>query len=384
MKYQMIAAIFAVFLSAAAHADWKDSYRGYADAIESGDEAAALAFARKAWLEAKEALPPSENRALLAQNYAGLAVIAEPEASLAPLDDALALAEAGFGLHGHELAALRFMKSEVEAALDRRDRAKTRAAVDAYLEVSIEGAVASPLIAQAFRLGQNLNIEERNADLADLGSRVSDVLFSLEGVPPDILLSAEVLRAVGILGDKPVIARLRQYRASRALNDRRFVTYVDRMELSWRRFNAIIGMFEPVETIEEVDTVASQAMAWRSLINAFQYSFEAARSAREGRSEYHRLTAWDPSCANAYRWQKRPVNFPREAYGSNGAVLVGFHLNRRGLVVQPRVITEIPREQFSPSVLRDLDNWVAEVDPAASEQCLRDLIVPLQFATPVF
>ena len=95
------ATVAALAVTGPALADWKASYRAYAEAMEAGDAEAARRHAEAAWRQSRDALPAGENRALLAQNYGDLVLFSDPESAALAWGDAAALAAEGFGLESY-------------------------------------------------------------------------------------------------------------------------------------------------------------------------------------------------------------------------------------------------------------------------------------------
>ncbi|MEE4210654.1 MAG: hypothetical protein V2I43_15485 [Parvularcula sp.] len=84
-RFGAAVAVAALSLSCAQAFDWKESYRDYQSAMQSGDMSAAVDHAKAAWRGSKADLPPGENRALLAQNYVSLIYPANPPAAIEAL-----------------------------------------------------------------------------------------------------------------------------------------------------------------------------------------------------------------------------------------------------------------------------------------------------------
>ncbi|GGY41045.1 hypothetical protein GCM10007148_07030 [Parvularcula lutaonensis] len=361
-----------------ASADWKESYRAYQAAMQSGDGQAALVHARTAWEDAKVSLPVSENRAALAQNFATIAMFSDdPAAALPALEDAILHAEQGFGTSNYDLPNLLFFRAYVRSAEKPRNMALALAAVEAAEGVT-GNAILAPHSALARRLLAKRLIEREAGDKAfDLMTPLTDQAFSKEGYDLEALQADLSLRMVAAFSDLPIGERFTNLQPEVGAD-----TFIDRLEkvlFDWRRH---MNRFPPQKSIETYNPVLAKTEASEGLTTAYYRSYaNGPRVEAFIASLPRRRTGIIRSeRCDAIKWKKNPMRFPASQSGYNGAVIVGFHLNRDGKVEGERLLAEIPADRFGERAVKQVGKFWADTT-GVSDACLRNRRYDVQFYT---
>ncbi|MCQ8186192.1 hypothetical protein [Parvularcula maris] len=340
-----------------AFADWQESYLSYQQAMQEGDRDAAERHAREAWQGSREAMPPSENRALLAQNYAALAVLTDPQGSVEALDDAILLAEEGFGTGNFDRPTLSFIRAEVLSQLRPTKRRPMREAVKALDELSAKNRTLTVPLQLQLRLIDRLHEARLWPEVIEVAGSTSDLLGEMDSTSPALAVQVEAFRTHAVLKTQPE-SNVQESRFARNL------------EATRQRYVQIGSQIGPQPSIDEFDETLARVQAYLGLIRAFQasYGHPSGERAEDGIMS----TAAERSCAGETTWEKRSMSFPRSQYGTNAAVLIGYHIDEAGRVTEPRILGEVPMASpFGERVLQQISKWEADVD-GLSEVCRRD------------
>ncbi|MEE4210651.1 MAG: hypothetical protein V2I43_15470 [Parvularcula sp.] len=363
-------ALTLVLASAPAYAlDWKDSYRAYAEAMQTGDRDAAVRHAREAWEGAQSALPPSENRALLAQNYANLILLGDASAATAPLEDAEAMGEAGFGLASQPLPVTRFYLAMARSEAEPRNRRLVGAARKAFDQVPEGTGYLNELVTLGTRLGLRL-IEIGDPQDAQSLSRNLIARLHQSGEPdPARLLDLEGLALVGAVKSRPIQPSDRKptnLRSADSGTDR----FVQQLRESFAGFEKIRDLIPNPRSIDDFDPREAQALAWQAIVRSYLLRYTGEK---EGGYDQEPIGLSSDRCPEL-TWLNDPLRIPRGNSGFNGGVIAGFHIDDEGRVYGERILAEVPQEQFSPFMLDQIGRIKVDL-ASAPEGCRRDRVL---------
>lgn len=364
-------------MTGVAWADWQQSYAAYQQALAAGNGIEAKRHAREAWEQGREALAPSDNLAALAQNYVTIAMFSdEPEDGLVAAEEAIGLAEQGFGVANYDLPTLVFFEKYIRSAAAPGNRRAANSAYSASADVP-ERLVLASHPALAFRLLAlrllELGVGDRSFEMM---TRLIDQEFEQIPVNKTKLQEDLSLRMFGAITELP--AQVNDTTNIQSTIGRGEA--IDRIEVTirdWRRHSR----FYPLqETIDSFDEGLATSMASERLVSAFYRSFASNTRVDpfiEALPAGHFGVARNLRC-EPVDWTRNNLRFPATASGYNGALLIGFHLTPEGRVEGVRVLSEIPGERFGDAAVRAISRWRANVegvDPA----CLRDRLTSVEF-----
>ncbi|GGY41075.1 energy transducer TonB [Parvularcula lutaonensis] len=359
----------------AGETSWREHYRAFAAAMTAGDEAAAIQHAEAAWLAASRQREPGENRALLAQNSGLMAGTSDPGAALPALKDALALSERGFGVQNYGPDTLRFLVAEAEAAMSPSGRTIGRAA-DLIPRISLQERTSEPILKARIRL-RSLSEEKRQwGSLEAVAGGMSDDYASMPDVSAQRKIEAEALRFIAVLSDPPRDGHRGATTMDEGREGRR---YAKRMDASVERFAAIQKEIGPQESLERFDPFLAQAMAWHTMVTAYQGSYDPDARGRDRRMPVA-PTVLQGACKMEIPWERQPLDFPDRMSGYNGAVVIGYHLDDDGRTTGLRILSELPSERFGDAMLQQVAKWQADVTNL-SGTCMRDRTAVLSLYT---
>lgn len=370
-----------MFLSSAATAQsWQDHYRAYDQALAGGDTQLAEAEARQAWLLSRGSVEDSETRALLAHNYAELAVASDPAEAEDVLLDAIALGERGYGNENLALPTLQFMLAETRSASRPSNRSLAKAAVEAARLLPLGQELLNPIITQRVRLALQLQKLDLFVLMGEVGGDLSDDLAGAEGAPPALALQAETLRAVAVLSTQPNATGFRQYNAAENLRRARYASYGDRLYRTKQRFTEIANSIGSQASIEDFDATFASAFLWSNLMSTFIYSYDAEKPKDYVGTYLARPIQVSPECSSKIDWIKQDFRYPRGAEGTNGAVLAGYNLSEDGLPTEIRVLGEIPDSRFGDATVSQLRSWKADLSKLGPSYCRQNRTMVFQFS----
>lgn len=378
MRIRHLIALFAIFTSSA-HADWQQEYRYYQQALATGDGQAALAHARSAWQSARDVLGPGENRAVLAQNYVTMAMFSDnPEEALVPLEDAVALAQQGFGIRNYDLSTLIFFGDYARSAAAPGNHQKANAAYQSGVEVSSE-MVGTPHAALAFRLLALRLMELETHDRAYvLMTRLIDRQWTLPNFRKSQLKEDMSIRMFAAISGVPIADA--GFGNLRPTTGRR--EYTDRLETTLRDWRRLSRLYPWQTSIDSFDPELGEVIVSERLIAAFYRSFASntrvdpfLRSLPQGRYGIAR----EQTCPTIVH-TRRNLRFPSTASGYNGAVLIGYHFGADGKVLDATLISEVPSDRFGSTALKQVKRFRAETD-GVDPICLRNQIISVEFYT---
>ncbi|MEM0929505.1 MAG: hypothetical protein AAGI89_09460 [Pseudomonadota bacterium] len=363
----------AILAISAAQADWVTSYQNYQAAVQAGDPDAAMRHAKEAWLQSQVALPPSENRALLAQNYGTQIVLKDPRAAVPALQDAVDLAEQGFGLSNLSLTSA-FFQLETAEALSKRNRRSINEALEAMEALSTAEKLAPDNSVLSLRLSALLTERDRAAEASEMLGGLKALLHADETSSFRTLASAEILRAQAVLADKPSI-----------LDHARHEAFGERLIEPFVGVHRALLRAEPADAIAEINPAAADLWTWGLVLNGFFVSYEtdAGDEARRRARAYGRLDsllAGKEGCPEI-EWKRRNVEYDPKGRGDGawvGAILVGGRLKRDGRMDDVRIISASPDDLFDIGVLRDAGRWRANVE-GLPDACFEDRFTAINF-----
>ncbi|NNU14953.1 hypothetical protein HK107_01275 [Parvularcula sp. ZS-1/3] len=356
----MLAALMALSFSAA-HADWKDSYRGYQAAAAVGDLGEAERYARDAWLGARKVLPPGETLAILAQNYAELAVSSNPEAAVAPLEEALSLGREGFGNGNLAVLTLEFMLAEVRSANAPEKKRLALKAIDAVDTIPKGERLFTSIIKQRSRLAWTLKEQERFARMARLAGALSDELAARGNTPASLALGVETLRGIALANGQ----------SRRMLDDE----YLDLLARSAGRFMDIAADFPSAESLSKIPPEKLTAHLWRSFLYTYwTASADGATMPNKSTRNFSPLLSKDLGCSRVDFIRSGVIGEGFYLPGHNGSVAIGFELERTGRVSSVKILDQIPNSKYAEEIIREARFWTIDVSDVP-DRCLGEQVM---------
>ena len=376
-----LAAASLVFTGAAlAQGDYAAAYKAYTEAQAAGDAEATRRHAEAAWRAGREALPPGETLALLAQNYVWEVLWTDPAGALAPAAQALSLAEQGYGLGNMSLEELRFAAAypEVMAAPDRQGAERLAALLD---EDRATGRALTPFQIAAHDVTFRLAFGEARHGLAyDLQTKLVRELQAAEtdGDLAALIARRQVFRAAALLAagrriDSDIGPR----------NDgSRVWPLPARIADAHVLIDDALDAIPPARTLAEVTPLGADAWTWhavaRSLADARgvdlnrEHSFDGLASKADSPPLVQRVDAQGAPMTCELSWKQRRMDYPPDLDRAHiGAVVIGYHVAPDGQVTDARILSEVPSRRFGAHVLGRVQRW--EADAAGTpDACLRD------------
>lgn len=380
MRRMLAATVFALMPLGAALADYKADYRAYVAALQSGDTAAAMEAAKKAWQAGETELGDHKTVAVLAFNYANIVSTSDAAEATKAYDRALDLVRAGVS----DLSA-----PEIEIALlalgfrdDGADKSKgaLREALEAY---AAAGEPATDRTVGAWRALALAAVKARtrNPSFKDADGYLDE---AARIAPPDQASLAEAQLLAGmvrIAGDQRTAADIAEA-----------VVLLDRA----------IASFPPQASIDQFDPLLALSLAWRSTIKSVIQSEGGAPKFKTGsriatsedlRKAYERATAGFDAIKEAkifttdlaacqVDWVKRkPPPYPKGALVKSaiGSVLVGSDLNDAG-VERAVVLADLYGTGFGEAAVNSMAEWRLAA-PVAPE-CRKNYLTFFSFIIP--
>lgn len=382
MKYWVFVAVLVGIISGPVRAaDWQESYQRYTEARDAGDYEAARKHARLAWEESRTALPPGETRALLAQNYVGLVFTQDPSAAREPLRDAVEMGEQGFGEDNVPLSTLRFLLATAEAWEQQRSRGATQEAYEAYGALLPSEVLMNDVVVARSLLARRLLTHGRNEEAASVAGRLSEDLQATDGSTA-FVVQAEAVRAVAIGNTQPAFDTGMRSSKSR-MTDVELEAYLDRLEEGVRHLRKAQALFPIQESIRTFDPGLAELYAYELYLFSLAYSYlddldAAAFQERVGRG---RPLIYGPRCPDI-NWIRNETNYPAAERGSNGVVLYGYNINRKGEVEDLRILADVPGRRYGEHIMRYVSRWKADVGNL-NEACRMNQLASHFFYTQV-
>lgn len=373
----------------AVQADWISSYRQYEAALEAGDNSAANQHARDAWRLSAEALPPSENRALLAQNYAELLIMTAPEEAIAPLEDAVMMAKLGFGTTNYSTETLNYLLLGIKSLSTNKKRRLSQLTYEAWQEVPQDELwETSVLLVQVSMMVRHLSLGEEEK-VVDIASRLGTDSQKFDQLVFENKKTIVVLwiRALTALQPKEYETR---YFSKQSAREAQIETGRERLWSEYRESlvdAAIVGTDaandQPYfDSVAEIPKDEAELHAWLFLARTFFDTYGG-----ESDDWYSRvgplggfLKKPDQCSGIEIPWVERSIDYePTGLKAWNGAVQVAYDISDTRQIKNIRLITEIPSERFTETVLEAMPNWRVGDISAVPPACRTDLLITINF-----
>ncbi len=354
-KSMLTFALACAVLSGVAQADYRSEFKAYQQAFAAGDIAGALRHGEAAWRAAEAELGDQSQTAVLAYNYAFLAVGYTPSKAVEPYRRALELTRKGVGpLDVHDVA---LGLAEVELLLDLDDKAKAKALEKAISEWKAAGANPVANAAGALKMLATYEFRNRNYKAArDLSDDSIDYYKTAADSDPEAL--AESLIISGAARFTP------QNRKT-----------IDLVEASIR-LNEAISLFGPQRDIDTFDRRLAQAVTFRATVEALAKSLDPNYLGETGsrisspttlEKEYNRLmekrasdeekfkagwrwaTPKPDYCSKPFDVERVPPKYPKELEKrlGVGSTMIGFDTNENK-IIRTVILSDISGGPFSP------------------------------------
>ncbi|WOI53148.1 TonB family protein [Parvularcula sp. LCG005] len=391
--FAALAVSTALIAPAMAQDNYGQAFQAFQKAMGEGRSDDAKRHAKMAWeMAEKDASANDETRAILAQTFVYLEMFDDPSSALPAAERSLALGQQGYGTTNFTMPELAIMATTTAALVDP-DTPKRRAAIEALDAYWAQGGTADTLpVTAAMQLANISLTKTAYVDVIDLTTPLGEALSRLDDVPIHDFATANVLRAAATLsrGDvfKPKIRRSSVGQTLEGVGtpgqSRRLQALSDAAALL-----DITENFFPTQTnVENYDRLLAQVQAWSALTEAYSESNELTPQAVSPfvwngttRLSHPTYSTPCPVSPYSYKWKKkRDVTYPNSASAQElgGAVMVGFHFDDSGSVVDARVLAEVPSDRFSRNVLRAMDDWVVDLS-TVPDGCRRDNLITHMF-----
>ncbi|NHK28394.1 TonB family protein [Parvularcula flava] len=386
---------------AQSYSSYGQAYKAFNESLGEGDREGAISAGKQAWQMAEAAHsddPASVNKetlAVLAQNYAFVALWDKPRDAINPAERALALGREGYGLASFSLEELEIMVATAKV-LDDPDGPDRRAFIDAMNAWWASGGEATSLVASAGMKAAGI-ILERGAygDVLQITKPLGEALSRLPNPPAQDIANTNIIRVAAMMTNSEIFRPTMQ-RSARGqslegatepnkLRRRRTLAEATQLLAITRSF------FDTQESIDDFDPTLAQVMAWQQLVRAYantntvtdidDYEFEWNGTRRTVKP------ALTKTCfAPEPRYTKRPSpDYPiSAAYNERGgSIIVGYHLDENGKVYGAKVLAGVPEERFGRNTLRAVEKWEADVE-GLSEACRMNNITQFTFSISMF
>ncbi len=350
--------------------DYREEYKRYNEAMQSGDLEAAAAHGRAAWQAAEAELGDDGLTGILAYNYGQFVLFSDSEEALAALKRAETLRAAGIA----DLPAdeLRLYIAYSEFVVSGEKWREGNALRDALLDLGALGFPPSEDTARMWLQLATSDLAKRDYDEALAAAINAEAEF--HAVTPENYRSiASSILVIGISKIAP------------------FPRGISEIEAAHNDFIRARMLFSPQEDIASFDEVLAHVAAWGFTAGAARISMGYDDyPGHEGKTEeeFHGLLpallqSGDDKQENCgIEWEKRrSPRYPVVAgmKGYIGAVMVGFDLNDDGSVYNERIIAEVPEDAFGDAVLRPMKSWKAKTPLNPRENCRADFITTVTF-----
>ena len=353
---------------AADESKYRQAYGNYMQALESGDRAAVTRYAEEAWRAAEQELGDNRTTAILAYNYARWIYQPDPAAAIEPLQRAIAIAGEDNDMFGADAPILILRYCEARIAED--DRQPLRVLRDLMKEKERAGLAPSLIAAGSWRLLAVHELERKNFGRVKEYAEYAERHF-MEGAPEYTRNLAEVLILQGVA---LISARSRR---------------TDQVEDAFIYFDRAIDLFPAQGGIDSFDSLLATALAWHAATRSAALtdygladrtrSRIRERLAKDEGTSRVRWTAPEMSDLECeLEWaDQEPPEFPERALnrGSLGAAIVGYQLSEDGMVINERLLSEVPNQsEFGSNALESMTQWRLAA-PASAECRLNRLAV---------
>ncbi|MEO1656823.1 MAG: hypothetical protein AAFR65_03805 [Pseudomonadota bacterium] len=370
----MISVVASLALTLAAPQEgWVASYQAYDAAMAANDREAAELHAREAWEAASQTLPPSENRALLAQNYGDLIVVSNPAAAVAPLEDAVELAGLGYGTANLSAELSQYLLDSARSLAEPDNSHLARTAFKSWQSVSQEElwfpntlSLQRTLIKQLLRRRDSAEAQQIAASLTSDRTRFDSLPFDYR-------------RDVAFLWTTAVSQRVPSDRVDSLVSYQSFREAIIEPAMLTA---SIAREFRPAPTFDQLSQQLADIRAWiyisRTLYDTHGGDLDEWQ---ERVGSYPRLVEVPRECRGVrVEWTRRNLNYDPKGVGYwNGVVTAAYDLDDDGKVSNPRIIAEIPATRFSGVVERGLPKWRSGNADQIPERCRKDLFVDILF-----
>lgn len=368
----LILAAFAGVFEASASETYKEQYRAYVAAVESGDADEAIARGESAWLAAEKELGDSETTAILAYNYASLIYIRTPEKAIEPLNRVIALTGDASPIFGDEPPIL--MLRVASAASDKESRQKIRE-LRKMLQIAKENSVKPTLLSargwlEVARSELSNNYNSTAIKYADIAVEQFEMI-SLEGdmgLPQALILSG--------------VGRMRPNRNRE-----------ENLTEAIYRFDRAIEFFPPQESIETFHPLLAATFAWHQASFAIAHSLDdvdvskihekSDRLLGPNAGQYKWVRPRPPEESCQLEWENRQApEYPSKAgrIGYVGAVLMGYHIDDSGRIYGSRVLAEVPSStKFAENALKVMESWNLKPGFNGPEGCFRNITTSFNY-----
>ncbi|MBB4658887.1 energy transducer TonB [Parvularcula dongshanensis] len=385
-----LAVLLAAFaLSGAAAQDRRhlEEYKAYLAAQQAGDAAATTRYAEAAWRAAETELGGHETTALLAQNYLWEVLLRDPEEAEEAAARALALGEQGLGLGNFTLTELRLADAFAKNVHHLRRRSNREALLAAIETYPPQEALTSVLVSVYDQSIVRAYVADEYGLAYDAATLFERRLAEEPGVSDSRQASILTNRAAALIASRRSRFDSKYYSRTDAKSS---AGYEERLADAQILLDAAAALFPKTKRLDEMDPNQHLTRAWNGVAVAIgrsmdyevpeDWAFEGHRGRFSWDSLMTREGADGAEILCEVSWTKRDMHYPAAAMrdGYIGAVLVGYHLDTDGHVIEPRVLAEIPQEIFSQTILKEMKDWEADagnLDPA----CLRDHLTSFNF-----
>lgn len=344
--------------------------------MQSGDQAALRAASEAVWRSSSAELPPGENRALLAQNYAILVMFDDPAAAVPVFEDVASLAKQGFGTGNMSVETARFLRDFSRSQAKPSHKNRARAAAKSAVKLPEQDLAINQVIL-ALQLLAGRNIELGQADMvAEYLLPLGEHLLTLDAVETKTIQDVEILRMVAVLNDMPdydvVISKVDVTRGQQ--------DFIDQLKASMLHFRMLQNRYPVQESIDAFDPDLAAAIAWEMLAESYFRSWEIDQRAvlyEESMPSQDPLFERRLDCGD-YEWTSNRYTFPATENRQNNAVIIGFDFDDEGRVVGEKILAEVPDRRFGDHLVKQVGKFKADVS-GLHEKCSKNHIFPVQY-----
>ncbi len=360
------------------------SFKQYKEALDAGDEETAAIHAERAWQQSIDDGADLQARALLAQNFLDLVILSDPERAAPAVEDALTLGEQGYGVENYGVEEVRLFSAYIALKAEPKKRKSRETLIDA-----LEGMQAADLNDTALSISiliQSIDIFMSAEDMKKLRVLTGYLDRSLSKNPSVSVKTLSYVRSIRVLS---ILSIRRKSTANPSNPNKRFVGDLNDSAVL---IENTLPLFEPVQSIDDVDPMHATIVTLNGIVESFagSYSIELnpnhvfenmSRIITETTSLNDIIISGRPDHCDIEWRQDRVADFPERQYGGNGSILIGYHLNQDGDVYGERVLAQIPKKLFTDSALSDVSKWKAEPSSIDDEACRKNLIARLTYSS---
>jgi hypothetical protein len=349
--------------------DYREEYKLFNQALQAGDLQAAAAHGRAAWQAAETALGDDPLTGVLAYNYGQLVLYSDTEDAVVALRRANQLFEAG--IVELPAAELRLYLAYAEFQANERRRRYADDLRDALL--SLEPLGFQPSLDTASMWLQLATADMGNEEYEDAIASSSKAETQFRTVAPEE--NRRIAAAILISGISQLVPYPRE---------------IEDIEAAHNKFISGRQLFSAQRDIESFDDLFAELLAWDAAADAAVHSIDLdhypghkGKSEAEFHGEIPLMLESGAELENCgVEWKKRPrPRYPNSASyrGYIGAVLIAYDLGDDLKVHNPRIIAEVPKDEFSDNTLRAIRNWELAAPPKDDIACRTNLITQMTF-----